>query len=202
MKQAKTPKAYINVKDLGFAPIDEENETGLTYGTPIQTRGLKTIGLPEPGEIAVAWADGSPIESAVGDGEPTLTLGLHQLSPEIEEMIFNQTFDEDGIAEEKWGHQPTPVAVWFKRERKDGTYRWHGFKKVLFSPPAEESAAKEGTIEYGEMSIEGRVMKAEGSETKHTKADSSKAGEEFSDDKFFTRLLGDSYTPVEQPAGA
>lgn len=195
MEQAKTPKAYINIKDLGFAPIETEEAGTITYGSPVQTRGLKTVGLPAGGEITVAWADGSPIESAVGDGEPTLTFGLHQLSEEIEEMIFNQTFDADGISEEEWGHQPQPVAVWFKSERKDGSYRWTGFKKVLFAPPEEERAAKEGSIEFGEYSIEGRIMKAEGSEAKKVVADSARAGEAFSDDKFFTRLLGDSYVP-------
>jgi phi13 family phage major tail protein len=196
MEKAKTPKAYINIQDLGFAPITDEGEGTVTYGTPIQTRGLKTVGLPAGGEIVVAWADGAPIESAVGDGEPTLTFGLHQLSPEIEEMIFNQVFDADGISEEEWGHQPTPVAVWFKSQRQDGTYRWTGFKKVLFAPPEEERAAREGTPEYGEYSIEGRVMKVEGSEAKKVVADSARATEDFSDDKFFVRLLGDAYTPA------
>ncbi|WP_213810608.1 hypothetical protein [Jeotgalicoccus sp. WY2] len=79
--KAKTPKAYINVTELGFALIESEESGVITYGTPIQTRGLKTVGLPAGGDITVAWADGSPIESAVGDGEPTLTLGLHELSP-------------------------------------------------------------------------------------------------------------------------
>ncbi|WP_411842171.1 major tail protein [Salinicoccus sp. HZC-1] len=196
MEQAKTPKAYINIKDLGFAPIATEDGGTATYGAPIQTRGLKTVGLPAGGEITVAWADGAPIESAVGDGEPTLTLGLHQLSPEIEEMIFDKTFDASGISEENWGHQPKPVAVWFKSERKDGSYRWTGFKKVLFAPPEEERAAKEGEIEFGEYSIEGRIMKVEGSEAKKIMADTRRSGETpFNDDTFFTRLLGDSYTP-------
>lgn len=201
IKKAETPKAYINIKDLGFALITEEDGTKVTYGEQIQTRGLKTVGLPAGGEVSVAFADGAPIESAVGDGEPTLTFGLHQLSPEIEELIFNHVFDQDGISEEEWGHQPNDVAVWFKSERKDGSYRWTGFKKVTFSPPAEERAAKEGSIEWGELSIEGRVMKVDGSEAKKVVADSNKIGESgtFSDDKFFTRLLGDSYVP--DPAG-
>ncbi|GAB3061864.1 major tail protein [Salinicoccus sesuvii] len=202
MEQAKTPKAYINIKDLGFAPITGEDGTTVTYGSPIQTRGMKTVGLPAGGEIAVAWADGAPIESAVGDGEPSLTFGLHELSPEIEKMIFNVTFDQDGIAEEKWGHQPTPVAVWFKSERLDGTYRWTGFKKVLFAPPEEERSAKEGTIEFGDKSIEGRIMKVDGSDAKKVMADSREVGETgtFNDDTFFQRLLGDAY--VADPAGA
>lgn len=196
MEQAQTPKQYINIKDLGFAPIESEDGSSVTYGTAIQTRGLKTVGLPAGGEITVAWADGSPIESAVGDGEPTLTLGLHQLSPEIEEMMFGVTFDADGVAEENWGHQPKPVAVWFKSERKDGTYRWVGFKKVLFAPPEEERASKEGTIEFGEYSIEGRIMRVDGSDAKKVMADSKRVGDSgtFSDDSFFTKLLGDSYT--------
>ncbi|WP_213810607.1 major tail protein [Jeotgalicoccus sp. WY2] len=115
-------------------------------------------------------------------------------------MIFNHTFDSEGIVEENWGHQPRPVAVWFKSERLDGTYRWTGFKKVLFAPPEEERAAKEGTIEFGDKSIEGRIMKAEGSEAKKVMADSKKVGDSgtFSDDAFFTKLLGDSYTPAPE----
>lgn len=201
MEQAQTPKQYINIKDLGFAKIEEEDGSSVSYGTPIQTRGLKTVGLPAGGDISVAFADGAPIESAVGDGEPTLTFGLHQLSPEIEELIYNHTFDENGISEEEWGHQPNDVAVWFKSERKDGSYRWTGFKKVAFAPPGEERAAKEGTIEWGEYSIEGRVLKVDGSNAKKVVADTKKVtGETFSDDTFFTRLLGDAYTP--DPAGA
>lgn len=193
MKQATTPKAFINVKDLGFAPIESETGGTVTFGEPIQTRGLKSVGLPTGGDITLAWADGSPIESAVGEGEPTLTLGLHQLPIEVEEMIFNTAFDTDGIAVEEWGAQPKPVAVWFKRERKDGSYTLHGFPKVLFSRPAEETTAKEGSVEFGQMSIEGRIMRPEDSNVKHIKADSSKS-ETFEENNFFQKLINQTIT--------
>ncbi|MFD1416801.1 major tail protein [Oceanobacillus jeddahense] len=190
VKQAKTPMAFVNVKDLGFA-IQKTDESGaFEYDEPLQTKGLRTIGIESGGELVSAYADGVIIESAKSDGESTVSLGMHSFPEEVREEIFNEKPDENGVYSEKAGKQNPYVAVWFKHERKDGSYKLIGLTKVMFNDPSMEGATKEASIEFGEETAEGTSLHRQADEVRKVTADSKH--EDFSEDKFFQALLGKS----------
>lgn len=180
--------AFVNVKDIGFAVLSQDGLEGFTYEDAIQTRGLRTIGIEPGGELTNAYADGVIIESAKSDGESTVTLGLHSFPEEVREIIFNEKPDENGVYKEVAGKQNPYVAVWFKHERKDGSYKLIGLTKVMFNDPAMEGATKEASIEFGEETAEGTALHREADEVRKITADSRH--ENFDEDKFFTELLG------------
>ncbi|WP_425329313.1 major tail protein [Staphylococcus chromogenes] len=45
---------------------------------------------------------------------------MHAFPQEIRQLIFNEVYNEHGVYAEKPRKQTNYVAVWFKRERKDG----------------------------------------------------------------------------------
>lgn len=196
VKQAKTPLAFVNVKDLGFAVQTEDENGTFTYEEPIQTRGLRTVGIETGGELTVAYADGLIIETAKSDGEGTVTLGMHSFPEEIRQVIFNETPDENGVYVEKAGKQHPYVAMWFKHERKDGSYKLIGLTKVMFNDPSMEGSTKEASIEFGEETAEGRALHRLADEARKVTADSRH--ETFDEDAFFEALLGQ---PLGTPAG-
>ena len=95
VKYAKTPKSFINIKDLGFALLETDELDGtIKYSNVTQTRGLQEISVETGGEIANAYADGSIIESGTTDGEGKISMTMHAFPQEIRELIFNENEKE------------------------------------------------------------------------------------------------------------
>lgn len=188
-KYAKTPKGFITIKDLGFALLKKDELDGtIEYSNVTQTRGLQEISVETGGEIVNAYADGGIIESGNTDGEGKISMTMHAFPQEIRELIFNEIYDENGVYVEKQNKQNNYVAVWFKRERRDGTFQRVGLTKVMFSDPQIEGKTSEEDWEFSSEESEGTAMHriADGSRKIMFDSDKDNANE----DEFFKELLG------------
>ncbi|MCS4486385.1 major tail protein [Staphylococcus americanisciuri] len=189
VKYAKTPKAYINIKDLGFALLKQDDPDGtIKYEKITQTRGLQEISVETGGEVQNAYADGSIIESGNTDGEGKIGMTMHAFPKEIRELIFNEIYDEKGVYSEEQGKQNNYVAVWFKRERRDGTFQRVGLTKVMFSDPQIEGKTAEENWEFSSEESEGVAMHRIADGKRKIMFDSSLDGAD--ENEFFKRLLG------------
>ncbi|MBO1213773.1 major tail protein [Staphylococcus nepalensis] len=196
IKKASLPKSYINIKDLGFALLESEEDGTTKYSNVIQTRGLQEISVETGGELKNAYADGGIIESGNTDGEGTISLTMHAFPKEIRQLLFNEVYDENGVFKEVKGKQNNYVAVWFKRERRDGNYALVGLTKVMFADPAIEGSTAEDEWEFSQEEVEGTAMHRLNDETRKIMFQSDLEG--ASEDKFFDDLLQGAYTEAEE----
>lgn len=188
VKHAKTPKSFINVKDLGFALLKTDEADGTVKYTNItQTRGLQEISVETGGEVVNAYADGGIIESGNTDGEGKISMTMHAFPQEIRQLIFNEVYNEHGVYAEKQGKQNNYVAVWFKRERKDGTFQRVGLTKVMFSDPQIEGKTSEEDWEFSSEESEGTAMHRIADGKRKILFDSAK--EEADEKEFFKELF-------------
>lgn len=191
VKHANAPKAFVNVRNVGFAKIEEANERGTEYGDALLTRGVKSVSSESSGEPKVAYADGMEIESGRSNGQRTISLLMHAFGPEVSELLFGQEPDEDGIVPELKNQTLTEVAFWFKHERKDGTFKLYGFPRVVFNEPNSEAQQEEDDYEWTEETSEGIAMFRLNDETRRFVYDS--ASENGSVEAFLRKLLGENY---------
>ncbi|PCF54113.1 hypothetical protein B5C01_10815 [Staphylococcus delphini] len=188
-KYAKTPKAFITIKDLGFALLKKDEADGtFEYANVTQTRGLQEISVETGGEIVNAYADGGIIESGNTDGEGKISMTMHAFPQEIRELIFNEIYNDKGVYAEVQGKQNNYVAVWFKRERRDGTFQRVGLTKVMFSDPQIEGKTSEEDWEFSSEESEGTAMHRIADGKRKIMFDSSKEGAE--EEAFFKDLIG------------
>ena len=201
VKYAKTPKSFINIKDLGFALLETDELDGtIKYSNVTQTRGLQEISVETGGEIVNGYADGTIIESGNTDGEGTISMTMHAFPQEIRELIFNEIYDENGVYAEERGKQNNYVAVWFKRERRDGSYQQVGLTKVMFSDPNLEGQTAEENWEFTSEESEGTAMHRVADNKRKILFDSSREGANI--DSFFEELLNGAYdSKTEVDAG-
>ncbi|MHD0383343.1 major tail protein [Staphylococcus simulans] len=200
VKQAKTPRAYVNIKDLGFAVLTTDEPKEIKYDKVTQTRGLQEISLESGGEVVNAYADGGIIESGNTDGESSFNLTMHAFPKEIREIIFNEVYDENGIYEEVKGKQNNYVAVWFKRERRDGSFQRIGLPKVMFSEPNIEGSTAESDWEFSQEEVEGTAMHRVFDDTRKIIFDSEKKDDD--ETEFFQRLLQGAYQEAQEVSQA
>ncbi|EII6308163.1 Ig-like domain-containing protein [Staphylococcus pseudintermedius] len=186
-KYAKTPKSFINIKDLGFALLKKDEADGtIEYTNITQTLGLQEISVETGGDVVNAYADGSIIESGNTDGEGKISMTMHAFPQEIRELIFNEIYNENGVYSEEQGKQNNYVAVWFKRERKDGTFQRVGLTKVMFSDPQIEGKTSEENWEFSSEESEGTAMHRIADGKRKIMFDSAKDG---ADEKEFFKVL-------------
>lgn len=200
VKQAKTPRAYVNIKDLGFALLTTDEPNEIKYDKVTQTRGLQEISLESGGEVVNAYADGGIIESGNTDGESSFNLTMHAFPKEIREIIFNEVYDEHGIYEEFKGKQNNYVAVWFKRERRDGSFQRIGLPKVMFSEPNIEGSTAESDWEFSQEEVEGTAMHRVFDDKRKIIFDSEKKDDD--ETEFFQRLLQGAYQEAQEVSQA
>ncbi|HEC2149867.1 TPA: Ig-like domain-containing protein [Staphylococcus delphini] len=187
-KYAKTPKSFINIKDLGFALLKTDEADGtIEYTNITQTRGLQEISVETGGDIVNAYADGGIIESGNTDGEGKISMTMHAFPQEIRELIFNEIYNEKGVYAEQQGKQNNYVAVWFKRERRDGTFQRVGLTKVMFSDPQIEGKSSEENWEFSSEESEGTAMHRVADGKRKIMFDSAKDGAD--EKEFFKTLL-------------
>lgn len=136
-------------------------------------------------------ADGSIIESGTTDGEGKISMTMHAFPQEIRELIFNEIYNEAGVYSEERGKQNNYVAVWFKRERRDGSYQQVGLTKVMFVDPNLEGKLpkKIGNSVQKNQKVLQCTVSADGK--RKILFDSSREGADV--DSFFQELLNGAY---------
>lgn len=190
-KHAKAPKAFVNVRNVGFAGIESMTDRQTKYAEALLTRGLKTISSESSGEPKVAYADGMEIESGRNNGQRTISLVMHAFGPEVRALLFGDEPDTDGVVAEKRNAVIPEVAFWFKHERKDGTFKLYGYPRVIFNEPAMEGSQEEDDYDWTEETSEGIAMWRLDDEARRFTYDS--ATDKGSVEAFLRKLLGPDY---------
>lgn len=197
-KVAETPKAFVNVRNVGFAQIENMNEESTTYKQALLTRGVKSVSSESSSEPKVAYADGLEIESGRSNGSRTISLLMHEFSGEVRDYIFGDTPDSDGIVAEKRNAETPEVAFWFVHERKDGTYKVYLFPRCVFSEPNIEAVQEEDDYDWTEETSEGIAMYRTSDEVRRYVYDSRTEGGSLK--KLLEKVFGASYEGLEDIA--
>lgn len=158
MAKAREPRAFVNVRNVGFAKIETMDDEATTYAPALLTRGIKSISSESSSEVKVAYADGLEIETGRNNGTRSMSLVMHEFPTEVSALLFNQEPDENGVVAEKRNDTNSEVATWFVHERKDGTYKLYIFPRVAFNEPNLEAQQEEDDYEWTEETSEGMAM--------------------------------------------
>lgn len=197
-KKAQTPKAFVNVRNVGFAQIEKMDEEETTYKEALLTRGVKSVSSESSSEPKVAYADGLEIESGRSNGSRTISLLMHEFSGDVRDYIFGETPDEDGIVAEKRNAVTPEVAFWFVHERRDGTYKVYIFPRCVFNEPNLEGEQEEDDYDWTEETSEGIAMYRMSDEVRRYVYDSS--SEKGSLQKLLEKVFGKNYEGLEEIA--
>ena len=201
-----TPTASPNVsstvglKNMVIAPLTLDNESTVTYGELQLVAGaIEATITPENSDPDVQYAD--DVEFAVLYPDPQLSFKtkMADIPLSVQEMIFGNRVDENGVLVRTAGDTPGYYAVGFKSEKANGKYRFVWLYKVRAKPITETYQTKEGTSvtrQTGE--VEWTAIKRTHDGQYQAIADEEENG--FTAAKAAT-FLGSVYEPSFLPAG-
>ena len=136
----------VGLKNVVIAPLMEDSETTHTYGTlQLMAGAIEASITPENADPDVQHADDVEFSVLYPDPELSFKTKMADIPLTIQEMIFGNSIDDNGVLVRTASDRPPYFAVGFKSEKSDGTFRYVWLFKVRAKPATETYATKEGT---------------------------------------------------------
>ena len=136
----------IGLKNVVIAPLTTDTDEGHTYGEPqLMAGAIEASITPENADPDIQYADDVEFDVLYPDPELAFKTKMADIPLSVQEMIFGNKIDDNGVLIRAASDKPPYYAVGFKSEKSDGTYRYVWLYKVRAKPVTENYQTKEGT---------------------------------------------------------
>ena len=143
---APAVSSTVCLKNMVIAPVTADTETATTYGDLQRVAGaIEATITPENNDPDIQYFDDVEGDVLYPDPELTFKTKLADLPLIVQEMIFSNKIDDNGVLIRTANDKPGYFAVGFMSEKANGTYRYVWLFKVRAKPVTETYATKEGT---------------------------------------------------------
>lgn len=143
---APAVSSTVGLKNMVIAPVTADTETATTYGDLQRVAGaIEATITPENNDPDIQYFDDVEGDVLYPDPELTFKTKLADLPLIVQEMIFSNKIDDNGVLIRTANDKPGYFAIGFMSEKANGTYRYVWLFKVRAKPVTETYATKEGT---------------------------------------------------------
>lgn len=150
--------ATIGLKDIYYAKITDDDETGTTYDTPKRMGGAMTANVQPAFNTADLRSDDGVTETAESRGVTTVSVNTDDLSPEVQSDIYGKEINSDGVLVDSQEDRPPYIALMFRAEKANGSYRYTVLYRGKFTPPETNYETKQETPAFQTPTTEGRFL--------------------------------------------
>lgn len=198
---APAVSSTVGLKNMVIAPVTADTETSTTYGDLQRVAGaIEATITPENNDPDIQFFDDVEGDVLYPDPELTFKTKLADLPLIVQEMIFSNKIDDNGVLIRTANDKPGYFAVGFMSEKANGTYRYVWLFKVRAKPVTETYATKEGTsITRQTGEVEWTAIKRTSDGRYQAVADEGENG--FTAEKA-AAFLNTVYTPVFTTVGS
>lgn len=145
----------VGLKNMVIAPLTVDTEETITYGELQKVAGaIEASVTPENADPDVQYADDIEFSVLYPDPELSFKTKMADVPLSIQEQIFGNTIDDNGVLLRKSSDKPPYFAVGFMSEKASGPFRYVWLFKVRAKPVTENYATKAGgtiTRQTGEI---------------------------------------------------
>ena len=189
----------VGLKNVVIAPLTEDTEETLTYGElQLLAGAIEASITPENADPDIQYADDIEFDVLYPDPELSFKTKMADIPLQIQEMIFGNQIDDNGVLVRTAQDKPPYFAVGFKSEKSDKSFRYIWLYKVRAKPVTESYATKEGkTINRQTGEVEWTAIKRTHDGRYQAVADEGQNG--FTAEKgatFLQTVYAPSFTPA------
>lgn len=163
--------ATIGLKDIYFAIIESDDETGTVYDTPERMGGAMTANVQPAFNSADLRADDGVVATAESQGVTTVVVNTDDLSPEVEAKVLGREVNSDGVLIESEDDRAPYLALMFRAEKANGAYRYTVLYKGKFTPPEKNYETKQETPAFQTPTINGRFLRRDSDKRRGAQVD-------------------------------
>ena len=152
---APAVSSTVGLKNMVLAPMTADTETETTYDALQKVAGAIEASItPDNADPDVMFYDDAEGDVLYADPELAFKTKLADLPLTIQEMIFSNKIDDNGVLIRAASDKPGYFAVGFMSEKANGKFRYIWLFKVRAKPLTENYQTKEGktiTRQTGEI---------------------------------------------------
>ena len=120
-----TVSSVIGLKNVVIAPLTADTESSHTYGTLQLVAGaIEATVSPENADPDIQYADDIEFDTLYADPEVSFKLKMADIPLQIQEILFANAVDDNGVLIRSAQDKPPYFAVGFKSEKSNGKYRF------------------------------------------------------------------------------
>ena len=143
---APAVSSTVGFKNVVLAPLLTDTEAATTYGEIQRVAGAIEASItPENADPDIQYFDDVEGDVLYPDPDLSFKTKLADLPLIIQEMIFANKIDDNGVLIRTANDKPGYFAVGFKSEKANGKFRYVWLYKVRAKPLTENYQTKEGT---------------------------------------------------------
>jgi len=136
----------VGLKNMVLAPVITDTEAAITYG-PLQAvaGAIEASITPENADPDVQYCDDVEFDVLYPDPELSFKTKIADIPLTIQEKIFGNKIDSNGVLIRTANDSPPYFAVGFMSEKSNHKFRYVWLYKVRAKPVTESYQTKEGT---------------------------------------------------------
>ena len=192
----------VGLKNVVIAPLTEDTDTSHTYGELQLVAGaIEATITPDNTDPDIQYADDIEFDVLYPDPELTFSTSMADVPLAIQEMIFGNQIDDNGVLVRTATDKPPYFAVGFMSEKANHKFRYVWLYKVRAKPMTETYKTKEGqTITRQNGSVEWTAIKRTHDGRYQAVADEDENGFDASKAATFLQSVYEpTFTPDEGP---
>ncbi len=152
-------RPLIGVDMLYYAPVLTDTSSGATYDTPVRLENLVSITVTPNTEIATFFADDGPREAYSQIGEVDVAIQLPDIAAADYAYLIGANYNSGtGSMYYTTADTAPEVAIGFRAQKSDGTYRYIWLMKGKFGVANMEHQTKEGSVNFQTMTLNGKFL--------------------------------------------
>jgi len=185
----------VGLKNMVIAPLTADTDAAITYGALQLVAGAIEASItPENTDPEIQYADDIEFDVLYPDPELSFKTKMADIPLQVQEMVFGNRIDDNGVLVRTAADKPPYFAVGFMSEKSNHKYRYVWLYKVRAKPVTESYATKEGgTINRQTGEVEWTAIKRTKDGLYQAVADEGENG--------FTTEMGTTFlTTVYEPA--
>ena len=133
----------VGLKNVVIAPLVEDTEETLTYGElQLMAGAIEASITPENADPDIQYFDDVEGDVLYADPELSFKTKMADIPLQIQEMIFGNKIDDNGVLIRSSTDKPPYFAVGFKSEKSNHKYRFIWLFKVRAKPVTETYATR------------------------------------------------------------
>jgi len=174
----------IGLKDLHYALLTEDDDTGVTYSTPVKIAGAIQANINPNASNDTLFADDGPMETASSLGQIELELIAADFPLEVQAALLGHTIS-GGVLKRNANDVPPWVAIGFKSLKSNGKYRFVWLVKGKFTQPEMTHETKGDKVNFQTPTLKGNFTKRDNDGVWIIQTDEDATG--------YTASIGDSW---------
>lgn len=147
--------AVTGVSKLYYAPLTVDDQTSLTYDTPVYLPGIKEIGIVPKQNTEKLWAENKLWDQDTTLDEVEVTINRTDLSSAEEAALLGQTRATEGGVYASDTDVAPYIALLAEADKRNKEKRYIVLYKGKFSLPEDNAKTKEGKTEFQTPTIKG-----------------------------------------------